>query len=184
MFIAVVAAFLAFAPAAAVAAPPGTVEAPADGAALAEALRFLEQEGFEEEVIRSSENTLNLMLAAFTSQIQKNAEEPVPEDLLETLRQTMRDHSSATIRANLPAIKQQAAAIYAQEFTREELVRLRELSKDPVMVKARERGKVMGPKLMALGAYMMKQSEPELETKIQRVINDYVAKKSKADHSS
>ena len=82
------------------------------------------------------------------------------------------------------ALSGQAANVYAQEFTRDELARLRELSRDPVLVKARERNKTIGPKLMALGAYTMRESEPELEAKIDRLVSDYLAKQPKgSDHS-
>jgi hypothetical protein len=184
MFSAFLAALAAPAPASLVAStnPPPAVKA--DSAALAEAIRLLDQEKFEEETVRSAEAAMELMLASMSSQIQRRTSEPVPEDFLEQLRQTMREHTSATLRSNMGTIKQQAAAVYAQEFTREELIRLQELHKDPVMVKARERMKVIEPKLMALGAHTMRQSEPELERKIERLVSDYLARKEKGDNSS
>lgn len=184
MFIAFFVALFAEPAAAAAPPPPAVRTAPADPAAVTEAMLLLEQDGFEEEAIRSTDQTLELTLAAMVDQIQKQAGEEVPADFFEQLRKVMRDHAAATLRANMPSIKKQAAEIYAQEFTREELARLRELSRDPVMVKARERSRVMGPKLMALGAYTMKKSEPELEAKINRLVAEYLARhNSSADHS-
>ena len=184
MLIAFLAALAAAAPTASPALPLPATGAQADPAAVAEALHLMEEEGFEEEALRTSEMTLELVMATMAEQIQKRTNEPIPADFLAQLQTTIRDHQRSTLRANMGSIKQQAAAIYAQEFTREELVRLRELSKDPVMRKARERMKVMGPKLMALGAYTMRAAEPELEAKIQRLVTDYLARQGKSDNRS
>lgn len=184
MFIAVLASLAAPAPAAAPPAPPVAQSKAVDPAALAEAKRFLDEQDFEEETIRSANMGLELTIAAMIDQIQKMAGEPVPPDFLAKLKQTMVDHTNSTLRAKMVSIKQQAATIYAQEFTAAEIVHLRELSADPVMVKARQRGKVINPKLMALGAYTMRESEPDLQAKIQALIADYLAReKAGANHS-
>jgi hypothetical protein len=164
--------------------PLAAKPSPADPATVAEAMLLIEQEGFEEETIRTADTGLELSLAAMADQIQKKTGEAVPEDFYAQLRQLLRDHTSAALRANMPSIKKQAAEIYAQEFTRDELAHLRELSKDPVMVKAREKYKVLGPKLMALGAYSMKQSEADLDAKIDRLVTDYLAKQSPTGNHS
>lgn len=186
MFVLFLAALAAAAPSAQSPSPaPSTAKtAPVDPAAVAEALLLIEQEGFEEESIRSADTALELSLAAMADQIQKKTGEPVPADFYEQLRQLLRDHTTGTLRANMPSIKKQAAEIYAQEFTREELAHLRELSKDPVMAKARERYKVLGPKLMALGAYSMKQSEADLDAKIERLVSDYLSRHPSGDDHS
>ena len=164
--------------------PPAISKAAVDPLAVAEALRLLDQEGFEEDAIRTANLSIELMLGSMVEQIQKASGETIPQDFVAKLKQTMTDHLNSTLVANMSSIKQQAATIYAQEFTREELARLREISRDPLMVKSRERNKVIGPKLMALGAYTMRKSEPELEAKIQRLVTDYLANQKKsADHS-
>lgn len=182
--------FIAFLTALAASAPPASAQIPApanvaaDPAAVEQAILLLDEGDFEGEAIRNADLALELGLASMIDQIQKKAGEPVPADFLEKLRQIMRDHTSSTLRAKMDSIKQQAAAIYAQEFTRDELVRLRELSKDPVMVKAREHNKTIGPKLMAIGAYAMRESEPELEAKIERLVSDYLSEQAKDDGHS
>lgn len=176
MLIAFAAALLAPAAPAVSAPPAASSSAAVDPAAIAEAMRLLDQEGFEDQVLQSSEMTLDLLLASMASDIQRRSGEPVPEDLFKELEQTIRDHASSTLRANMNEMKQQAAVVYAQEFTREELVRLRELSSDPVMVKARERNKVIQPKLMALGAHTMRGSQEELEAKIERIVSEFLAR--------
>ena len=154
--------------------PPAVRTAPVDPARVAEAIRLLDAEGFEEQSLRSADMALELMLASVTEQIQKRTSAPVPEDFLEKWQQTMRDHMNKTMRANMASAKREAAEIYAQEFSREELVRLRELAVDPVMVKARERNKVIGPKLMMIGARGMREAQPELEAKIQQLVEEYL----------
>lgn len=187
MVAALLALLIAAAPA--VAAPPSAASpvpaAAIDPARLAEAIRLLDAEGFEEEVLNSSEMTLEVMLAAMTEQIQNRTSEPVPEDFLNKLRHEMRAHSNATLRANMAAMKREAGEIYAREFSREELVRLRELAAEPVMVKARARNKVIGPKLMMIGVRMMREAQPELDARIQRLVAEYLdaAKTAAPDRS-
>lgn len=159
-----------------VSAAPVEQVAPVDPAALAEAVRLLDAEGFDQEAIRSSELGLEAAMAAMTEQIHKSLGDSVPAEFLAELRQIMRDHSSATLKAKLPAIKADAARLYAREFTRAELVRLRQLSADPVMVKARARNKILAPRLMMIGINAMREAQPELDAKVKRLIADYLAR--------
>ena len=151
---------------------------------MAEAILLLEQEAFEDVIVRSANDTIELMLASMASQMQRRGAEPIPEDLLQQLRQTLLDHSKATLLANIDSLKLQAAAIYAQEFSRQELIRLRQLSSDPVMVKARERSAVIDRKFMALGAQTMRAAEPELEAKITRMVVEYIESQKGGDDRS
>ena len=159
-----------------IASEPVEQVAPVDPATLAEAVRLLDAEGFEQEAVRSSELGLEAGMAAMTEQIQKTLGDSVPADFLAQLRQIMRDHSMATLKAKLPAITADAARLYAREFTRGELVRLRQLSADPVMVKARARNKVLAPRLMMIGIKAMREAQPELDAKVKRLIADYLAR--------
>ena len=147
-------------------------------------MRFLEEQDFETETLRSASMSLELTMGLIIEQIQKKSDKPVPEEFLTKFRETLRNHSESTLRAKMSSIKQQAATIYAQEFTRGELIRLRQLSLDPVMVKARERNKVINPQLMALGANTMRESEHELEAKIQRLVAEYLTDREKGDGRS
>ena len=166
-------------------APPPVIVLPdsppkkLDPAAVAEALRYLVVQDFDKEIIRTSQLALDVTLAGMVERIQKNSGEELPEEFLAELKQTMRDHELNTMRANLPSIKRQAAEIYAAEFTAAELVHLRELAADPVLAKARQRLAIMQPKLMMVGIKVMRDSQPELEAKIKRLISDYLAKKEK-----
>lgn len=159
-----------------VSAAPVEQAAAVDPATLAEAVRLLDAEGFDQEAIRSSELGLEAGMAAMTEQIHKTLGDSVPAEFLAELRQIMRDHSSATLKAKLPAIKADAARLYAQEFTRDELIRLRQLSAEPVMVKARARNKVLAPRLMMIGIKAMREAQPELDAKVKRLIADYLAR--------
>lgn len=165
-------------------APPESSVRAADPATIAEAVRLLDAEGFEQELLRSASTATEMMVASMASSLQKQTGQPLPEDFLKELRQIFLDHSASILRTKMADLKQQAAAIYAQEFTREELFRLRQLSSDPVMVKARQRRKVIDPKLMALGVQTMRAAQPELDAKLERFVSDYFARKSRgADQS-
>lgn len=154
------------------------IESAVDAGIVEEAALLLEEEGFEEQLLRSTALNVEAMVAVMASNIQKQTGEALPKDFLEQLRTLLLDHTESTIRANMRSIKDQAAAIYAQEFTRDELVRLRRIAGDPVMVKARERMKVMEPKLMVLGLQVMREAEADLEAKVIRLVTEFLADKT------
>ena len=161
-------------------APPSSVASPKpvqklDPETIAEATRLLDAEGFEQELIRSSELAVDTMSVGMVERMQKASDEQIPADFIAQLKQAMHDHAVTTMRANLASIKRQAAEIYAKEFTKAELTHMRELATDPVMVKARERRKVIEPQLMMIGIRTMRASQPELEAKIKRLVADYLA---------
>jgi predicted N-acetyltransferase YhbS len=170
------AAAVAAAPAAAVPAAPSAAVAPADAGRMAEAVRMLDAQGFEEQTREASELTMEALLVGITEMVQKQMNGEAPAELLATLKQTIRNHNSAMMSANMTALKQQAAALYAAEFTADELARVRGLLLDPVLVKMREREKRIAPKLMMLGMEQARNAQPELDAKLKRAVEDYVAK--------
>lgn len=161
------------------AAPPAPVAqtAAVDPATLAEALGLLDSQGFEEDALRLSELGLEAAMASMTEQLHKTLGDALPADFIEQMRQVMRDHMRTNMRARIPTMKRDAAALYAQEFTRAELARLRQLAADPVMVKARERNRVLAPRLMMLGINASRAAQPELEAKLKQLVADYLAAK-------
>lgn len=167
------------APASSVSAPPVQIAKP-NRAAVAEAIRLLDADGFDEAAMRSTDLMLGVELAAMVDQLQKQYGDGLPSDFVEQLRTTIHDHAMATMRAHLAAMKQQAAELYAQEFTAAELIHLRELQADPVAVKARERNKSLQPRLVKIGTDTMRAAQPELEAKIKRLVSDYRAAHGKA----
>lgn len=152
---------------------------------VAAAIRLLDADRFDEEMVRATDLMMGVSIASMVKQLRNQFGDQLPEDLLEEVKTTVHDHAMATVRAALPGMKRSAAAIYAEQFTEAELDRLRELHSDPVAVKARERAKVMEPKLMRLGVQMMQDAQPDLDARIKRMVGDYVAKHQKsADPSS
>ena len=177
-------AALVAAPAPTAPAPAPMIKAQPDTATVNEAVGLLTDQGFEEETMRAAEMTLELMLGTIVEKLRQASAEEIPDDFVKQLRELLHDHQKQALKGNMASIKRQAATIYAKEFSRDELVHLRELSKDPVMVKARERNKVIMPQLMVLGAREMKATESDLEAKIQRLVSEYRAKEAKgADRS-
>jgi hypothetical protein len=155
-----------------------------DEATVAEAIRLLDTDGFDESAMRSIDLTMGIVLAGMVDQLHKQYGDALPSDFVEQLRTTIHDYAVATMRAHLQDMKRQTAEIYAEEFTRAELVHLRELHTDPVAVKARDRAKVMQPKLMKIGVMTMKAAQPELDAKIKRLVTDYLAAHGKTPGSS
>jgi hypothetical protein len=153
----------------------------ADPAAVAEALRMLEANQFEKDLLDSTDLMVEGMFAVQIEQLQKKSEEPVPDDLIAAVRQTLRDHARGTMIRRMPEIKRQAADIYAREFTAEELRRLREIAADPVMAKQRAKGQTLNAQLMLVGVTVMRDSEAELEQKLEETLQDYLKKAGLAE---
>lgn len=172
--------FLAAATAIPPAAPSPTAPAVAahaakpDKATIAEAIRLLDTDDFDENAVRSADLAVGVLLASMVEGIQKQYGEEAPLELVEQLRATIHDFTIAKMKSHLPEMKRQAAEVYAQEFTKDELVRLRELHSDPVAIKARKRGGIMQPRLMKIGVDTMRGERPELDAKIRKLVEDYL----------
>jgi hypothetical protein len=174
IFLASLATTAAVAPPAA--APAAVQSVTTDPETIAEALKFLEAEGFEEEITSASELSLEAAMVPMTAQIQQLTGGQAPNELIEEMRKVMREHSRSTLSANMQQIKLAAAQMYAEQFTRAELAHMRVLVSDPVMVKARARNKVIGPKMMMLGMKTMRAAQPDLEAKLKQLVTTYVEK--------
>jgi hypothetical protein len=184
MLLAIAAALLAPDAGQPAAASPQSAQRPADPAALAEAIRYLDGEEFDSEVLRSAEMNLELQMQTTFDEIRKRSDEDVPEDLLEQLRSLTQEHVRTTLQTEMASIKRQAALIYAAHFTAAELVRLREISADPVMIKARKQNKSIEPQLIALGVRVMEPYEEDLQAKILRLVTDYFTAKQSGENKS
>ena len=123
-------------------------------------------------------------IALIVDRLHEQTGSEVPADFMSSLTQLMRDHVSSTMRAKMPEMKRRAAEIYAREFTRDELARMRLLSADPVMVKFRQKGKTIDPQLMMIGINVMRESEPEFRAKVGRLVEDYLSKIGKSGSTS
>jgi len=175
----------AAAPAAHAPPPVVSVQTPkVDSAALAEAIRLLDADGFEESLMRSTDLMVGLTLSGMVENLHKEFGDDVPDDFVEQLRTLIRDHAMTTMRTHMTDLKRQAAEIYAEQFTVPELVHLRELHADPVAVKARERSKVMQPRMAKIGVDVMRDANPALEADIKRLISDYAAHHGKTSSPS
>ena len=163
------------APAWAAEAPRTTVRA-ADPAAIDAAVRMLEAQDFEAQVVGTTDVMIEGMVAAQIEQLQKASEEELPAELLTSFRDTMRDHATGTMKAKMPTIKRQSAEIYAREFTVAELQRMAEIAADPVMVKSRAKGQALSSQLMMVGMNAMRESQEELKQKLEQVVADYLKK--------
>jgi hypothetical protein len=176
--------------AAAAAATPANVSAPAppttghvvkpDDATVAEAIQLLNVEKFDETAMHSIDLVMGVILAGMVDGLHKQYGDDLPGDFVDQLRTTIHDYAVETMRTHLQDMKRQTAEIYAQEFTKDELIHLRELQSDPVAVKARERSKEMQPRLMQIGVRTMQAAQPELDAKIKRLVSDYLAAHGKA----
>jgi hypothetical protein len=184
MLVALIAALGSAAPAAAAGTPAPAIVIAVDPAALQEAFALLDVQQFESQALHASDLGLEAMMAVMTERLNKVTEGEVPDEFLVRLRQTMRDHVATTMRAKMPRMKREAAEIYAREFTRQELARLRVLSADSVMIKLRDKSKTMNPQLMMIGMRTMREAEPELTKKVEQLVADYLKSIGKDNSTS
>lgn len=155
-------------------AVPTTTAQAVDPAAVEEAIRMLDAGEFEAQVLTSTGVVVEGMMAVAIEQQQKNASNPLPEELLASLRTTLLEHASATMKSKMPHMKRQAAEIYAREFTVAELRRMREIETDPVMMKARSKSEKLSAQLMMVGMNAMREAEGDLQAKIEKLVHDYL----------
>jgi hypothetical protein len=164
--------------------PVVALPAQPDAATMAAAMHYLDVVQFEETSLRTGELMVGASFAAMVNGLHKQMGDQVPQDLVDQLHKAIHDHAMNTLRADLPDMKRKTAAVYASEFTRDELVRLAELQADPVAVKARERSKEMQPRLMEIGINAMRASEPQLDAEIKKIVADYLAAHGDRSHKS
>ena len=62
-----------------------------DEATIAEAMRLLDTDGFDEGAVRSADLAVGVLLASMVEGIQKRFGEEAPQDLVEQLRTTIHD---------------------------------------------------------------------------------------------
>jgi len=167
-------ALLALAPGPVIETAPGIEASGTNQAAFNEALKMLDADDFDTQLIEQTDVIVEGMLALEIEQLRKQSDQPIPQKLVAVLSQALRDHARDTYKANLPTIRRQAAEIYAREFTVEELQRLREIAGDPAIAKQRAKGQKLNAQLMMLGVNVMRESEGELERKIEQVVVDYL----------
>lgn len=174
LFLAALTATIVAAPLAAATPDPARVE---------EAMRLLDAEDFEGATMRASDVSMEAALGVMSEQLKKQFGEALPDDFLDSMREIMRDHARTAMRAKLPVIKRQTAELYAADFTVEELRRLREISGDPVMMKSRRFAHDKQPAMVMLGVNAMRETQGELDAKLKRLVEDYVAKQKGASDS-
>ena len=75
-----------------VAVAPAAAAAKPDEATVAEAIRLLDIDGFDDEATRTTELAVGVQLAALVDQIQKQFGDAIPADFVEQLRTTVHDH--------------------------------------------------------------------------------------------
>ena len=154
-------------------APNAEPAAQPDAATVAEAMRYLDSVDFDGNAVRTTELVVGTSLAAMVEGLRKQVGD-VPDDLINQVKAAVHDHAMKALRETLPDSKHKTAVLYATEFTRAELIRLRELEADPVAVKAREKAREMQPRLMKIGVDAMRPSQAELDADLKRIVLDYI----------
>lgn len=157
------------------ATPPAVTPAKPDAEAVAAAMKFLDAQHFEQQLLDSTEMfTEAFMAAAIQRQMEQKPDEPAPEAFLKDLRGVVRDHSVSAMKSNMADLKRQTAEIYARHLTTAELNRIAELSADPAMQKLQEQEKLIQPQLVMMGMQLMKKYEPALKAKVDAVIEKHL----------
>lgn len=99
----------------------------------------------------------------------------MPADLKQQLRRVVNEQLMAMLGDMKRTALDDAAQIYADYFSAEELQRLAVLQTDPVMRKALAVMPQMMPRLAQIGLKAASQHQPALEAKIQQAVEEWAA---------
>ena len=99
----------------------------------------------------------------------------MPADLKQTLRRVVNEELVAMLADMKRTALDDAAQIYADYFSAEELQRLAVLQTDPVMRKAQSVMPQMMPRLAQIGLKASSEHQPALEAKIKEAVEEWAA---------
>ena len=115
---------------------------------------------------------------------EKQRGEAMPADLKQKVRIAMNEEIGAMMTELKRTALDDAAQIYADHFTAEELRRLAVISADPVMRKSQQLMPQMLPKLAQIGLKVAEDRKPIMQQKIKEVVDQWLATQESKGTSS
>lgn len=165
----------------------GQAPAPSSGdrlAALAAARDMLVSMGFERQMEQAGMAMANTTFEHNVAREEEKLGVTMPADLKRRVRTVMNEQLGVMLNDMKRTALDDAAQIYADHFTADELRRLAVLNADPVMRKAQSLLPQMMPQLAQIGLKSAAKHEPVMQAKIKEVVDEWTAsQKSKSSAS-
>ena len=153
-------------------------------AALTAARDLLLSVGFERQMELSGIAMANSVFEQNVAAAEKQRGEALPADLKQKVRIAMNEEIGAMMTELKRTALDDAAQIYADHFTAEELRRLAVISADPVMRKSQQLMPQMLPKLAQIGLKVAEDRKPIMQQKIKEVVDQWLATQESKGTSS
>jgi hypothetical protein len=151
--------------------------AKSDSAALSAARDYLVSTGFEQQMeqgaLQNVKATYNTMVAAR----EKQTGQPMPQDLKAKVLNLLQAETADVVADMKKTALNEAALIYARYFTAAELKELQALQTHPVMAKVHRVAPSMTSELMQIGIRASEARQPQLQAKIQKLVDDWQQKR-------
>ena len=158
-------------------APPPVAEA--DPETLAAALALFEGQDVEKQLLASALHMVKASMDADMESLKAKGVE-LPESLTQRLRALAYEETRLMVGEMAPTFRQDAAAIYAQYFTAEELRELKRLQDHPVMKKMEGLMPSLMAELSKIGMRAAAERMPEVEHKAQELVRQWLAEETMA----
>lgn len=153
-------------------------------AALAAARDLLVSVGFEQQMERTSLTMANAFFDQGMTSAEEKVGESMPTDLKQQIRSVMNEEVASIVTELKRTALDDAAQIYAEYFSADELRRLTEINTDPVMRKMQALTPQLAPQLAQIGLSVATKRRPALEQKIKDVIEQWTAAKKQKGSKS
>lgn len=144
-------------------------------AALAAARDLLVSTGFERQMELSGMAMANTAFEHNVAQQEQKLGTSMPDSLKQKIHGIMNEQLAAMLADMKHSALDDAAQVYAEYFTAEELHRLAVLNSDPVMRKAQSLLPRMMPQLAQIGLKAASKHEPALQAKIKEAVDEWAA---------
>lgn len=157
------------------AAAPAAPAPAADPKTIAAANRLMDATGYDKLMT----STIDTMIAGQRAQLEQSLRSKMGDEVDEVLIAKVGDFIGNEIRAmfreNGPQLRQAYALLYAKYFTAEELDRLAEIQRDPVMQKSVQRTPEMLNDVMTLMRGIVAKREEDMRARMIKMITDHMA---------
>lgn len=145
-------------------------------AALAAARDLLIASGFENQMQQAGVSMANMAFEQGVESEEAKQGKAMPEELKQRIKTVMSEEIGGMLKDMKHSALENAAQIYAQYFSAEELRRLAVLNQDPVMRKAQSLLPQMMPQLAQIGMKAAQQRKPQIEQRVKATIEEWASK--------
>jgi hypothetical protein len=158
------------------AARQSTTPEPSRSEAFTAALALLEDMDLEQQMMAGALQSTEAAMGVQIEALQKRGVE-LPATLTERLRVLVLEEAKTMVELMSPTIRTEAATIYANFFSAEELRELKRLQSNPVAQKATKLAPLLMAELAKIGMRVSAERGPQLEAKIADMVAQWIAER-------